>query len=387
MGRIAAEHGRACGVFMQNPAGRVAACNTAAVPRRVCGVVAAAWLLGISGATMPASHAFAPPNTHKEDPRAEVLRGSLVVEPGATCLATEPLVEHILSWLGEDRIPSDISIKVVGSASDPRAVVVEMRSAVAKVDRPFPRAPANCSDLHAVIGLAIAMAIDATFARELIDEVAPQQPVVPPPSPPASTDQVDNEMPPRLLAPPPAVDLPVRAPAKFRASIAARAGVWVYVLPIIAGGGQLHAEFAWHPWFELRAGVLGGRASTRTVGERPLAYGLLAGRADACFGPEAGLGRPRPRFCVGAAAGGLRVVAPELSAGQWGLWLAGALGIELRVVATPRFRLDAVFESLVTARASQLGFRNRNKDGSLPEFVSFPRVGVMLGVGGAFTVR
>jgi hypothetical protein len=92
------------------------------------------------------------------------LSAALEVSPGATCLESERLQDHILGWLGVSKVAQGISIRVQGSPLFARVVsfrIVQGTSTLA--ERSFEPAPRLCADLHAAVGLAIAMALKASL--------------------------------------------------------------------------------------------------------------------------------------------------------------------------------------------------------------------------------
>src|SRR5262245_58554465 len=92
------------------------------------------------------------------------------VDPGATCLDAGVLIEHIVSWLGTDQVDPGLSIEVVGSTKFSRFVSFRIARHDAELaERRFEPGPARCEDLHAALGLAIALACKATVLNGLVD--------------------------------------------------------------------------------------------------------------------------------------------------------------------------------------------------------------------------
>lgn len=101
-----------------------------------------------------------PPHARADD----ALEDALHVEPGATCVRTNQLIEHIETWLGASPLPSALTIKVHGSALFARVVWFEVvQGGVVQAERRFEPGPARCEDLHAALGLTIALAIKASL--------------------------------------------------------------------------------------------------------------------------------------------------------------------------------------------------------------------------------
>src|SRR5262245_26408038 len=62
-----------------------------------------------------------------EDADGRPLEDAVRVDPGATCLQADGLVDHIASWLGTDFIDSSLTIDVRGSPHFARAVRFEVQ--------------------------------------------------------------------------------------------------------------------------------------------------------------------------------------------------------------------------------------------------------------------
>lgn len=329
------------------------------------------------GATLPvpdASPGRAP--TTNRRPIAAVLR----VMPGATCLSAETLAEHVPAWLGRDEVELGVDIEVRGDPFVANAAAITVTTPAGRIERAFDDGPPGCSDLHAVLGLAIAMAIDASVLGTLGYEV-----VDPPPPSPAPLPASDSERPPlqarrRPVEPPPRL-------ARLRAVAAVRGGLWAGLVPGLAGGGQLHAELGWRPWFELRVGVLGGYGQRRPLGTGTVEFGLAAGRLDVCFGVQRR--RLRPRLCIGGAAGASQALTRGLEPGQALVspWVGAALALELRIVTTRVFAVDVSLDGVVPFFKPSIAVRDPIDASMIVDSVNSAPVGAVLAIGGAFTIR
>lgn len=307
------------------------------------------------------------------------IAAALTVNAGATCLAAETLAEHVTTWLGGDTIDAGVTIEVRGDPFARTAAVILVRTPAGLIERAFDDGPPVCSDLHAVLGLAIAMAIDASVLTGLGYEVIDQAP------PPVTPQAVDSERPPLRARRQASEPTPRRA--RVRAVAAARGGLWLGTLPGLAGGGQLHVELGWRPWFELRVGAFGGYGGRRALGGGTVEFGLVAGRVDVCFGVQRR--RLRPRLCVGPAAGALQAIGRgfEAASGVVSPWGSAAAALELRVVATRVFAVDIVLDGIVPFFKPVVAVRDPAKPGMIGDAVNFAPAGVMFGLGGAFTIR
>jgi hypothetical protein len=312
-------------------------------------------------------------------PTTRSIAAALTVSAGATCIAAETLAEHVTSWLGVDTIAADITIEVRGDPFARNAAVILVRTPAGLIERAFDDGPPGCSDLHAVLGLAIAMAIDTSVLSGLGYEVIDSAP------PPAVPQAVDSERPPLLARRRPNEPTPRRA--RLRAIAAARGGPWIGAVPGLGGGGQLHVELGWRPWFELRLGALGGYGGRRALGTGTVEFGLVAGRVDVCFGVQRR--RLRPRLCIGPAAGVLQAVAHGFQATSDVVspWLGATAALELRIVATRVFAVDVVLDGVVPFFKPLVAVQDPSKPGMIGDAVNFAPAGVMFGLGGAFTIR
>lgn len=362
------------------------ACHTAPVsPRRPVGrVLAGAALLlwtrpvaaspGLRGRLAPTAVPNASPGrspTVKLRPIAAALR----VVPGATCLSTRTLAEHVPVWLGRDEIDASVSIEVRGDPFVTNAAAITVLTPAGVIERAFDEGPPGCSDLHAVLGLAIAMAIDASVLGTLGYEVVD----------PAPASVVDSERPPLQARRVPSD--PTARLARLRAVAAVRGGLWAGMVPGLAGGGQLHAEFGWRPWFELRLGVLGGYGQRRPLGIGTVEFGLGAGRLDICFGVQRR--RLRPRMCIGGAAGVYQALTRGLESGQALVspWISAAAALELRIVTTRVFAVDVSLDGVVPFFKPSIAVRDPIDASMIVDSVHSSPVGAVLAIGGAFTIR
>ena len=380
---VTAPTGPACPIPWRS--GVAAASGRGGVDARGLGrvVVGVGALLWGTPAWAGAPVAFPVPDVSPGRAPTPTIRGvqeALKVSPGATCLSAETLVEHVRSWLGGDEVAVGVQIEVTGDEQASDAAVITVHTPAGVIERPFEHGPPGCSDLHAVIGLAIAMAIDASVLASLgYDVIEGPQPVA---------QAVDSELPPleaRRPAAQPTATQPRRA--RLRAAAALRGGLWLGALPGIAGGGQLQVELGWRPWFELRAGVLGGRGGRQPLASGTVELGLVAGRMDACFGLSRR--RLRPRLCVGPAAGVYQALGRGLDEAVTVVdpWVAAALAVELRIAATPVFAVDVTLDALIPFIKPVVQARDKDKPGMIGDAVTFAPVGVVIGLGGAFTIR
>lgn len=312
-------------------------------------------------------------------PTRRSIAAALTVTPGATCLSAETLAEHVPTWLGRDEVDVGVRIEVRGDVFARNAATLTVQTPAGLIERSFEDGPPGCSDLHAVLGLAIAMAIDASVLTELGYQVVDE--------PPPPTPAVDSERPPLLTRRAASEPTPRRRGARLRAIAGVRGGLWVGMLPGLAGGGQLHVELGWRPWFELRLGALGGYGGRRPLGGGMVEFGLVAGRVDACFGVQRR--RLRPRLCLGPAVGALQAVGSDFPVinDVVSPYVAATLALELRIMTTSMFALDVTLDGVVPFIKPLVQITDPNKASMIRDAVNLAPVGLVIAVGGAFTIR
>jgi hypothetical protein len=298
--------------------------------------------------------AFAPKRASAAD-HTRPLREAIAVEPGATCLETATLVEHVQSWLGADVADSDVSIEVRGSSDQPRVVEFHtLHAGRAVAYRRFAPGPERCEHLHAALGLAIAMAIRAS----LIDELAGT-----------------------------AADAGVRVPEASANTarswaIGADALAGLAVLPGAAFGLDVRIERALAHHFYVSFGLLGLAALGETFDHTPGHFDvwLLAPRIDLCAGLALS---PRllGRGCMGLSGGGLYAHGHGFPSSQDELarWFAVVNGLDFTADLAKTWSLNlAVSVILPLARTSIVV---RDSTGLVVEGRDLATVGGFLGVG------
>jgi hypothetical protein len=255
------------------------------------------------------------------DEPAHSLRDAIRVEPGATCLDAATLVEHVASWVGTQAVDGRIVVDVRGSPDQPRVVGFQMvRDGRVVAVRTFDPGPSRCEQLHAVLGLAIAMALNAS----LIDQVAPATLPSAAPALPLATAAVTRE------------------PLGWSVTASAISGL--AVLPDPAFGGELRIERALTPTFQVRLGALALLASGETFDGVPGHFDewLLAPRADLCAGLDV-TRRIRARGCMGVAGGALHASGSSYPTSQSTFirWLVAANELGATAELGRRWSIDA----------------------------------------------
>ena len=312
------------------------------VVRPVAGGFAACIAFGLLvAATGPAR---AQPAPSRDVPQG--LADAIELDPGATCLEENRLVAEVQTWLGRDRLRSDVHVRVQGDDHDPRAVAFRITRGVSTRERRFDGLPAGCEDATAVVGLAIALAIDA---NALTGFVAP----------------VNAE------------------PSEPRGLFAVQASAGFDVLPSGSLGATAGVEYRVVDWLSVRLDLLTQFSWANTIDTVQGQYdvALAAAFPQICAGGNIAIGA-RFELCSGSAAGVLHAAGHgyTVSRSSTGSWLVASGGVRLRFVAGIPWALDVegVFPIHVPAfraesAAGTAAFREPNPAGAL------------LSVGPAFT--
>jgi len=99
-----------------------------------------------------------------QEPR-RALTDAISITEGASCLTHDAVTANVQGWLGSATVPGELSVLVELAGVDDRGdvafVVLRAQDPIAR--RSFSAMPVTCADRRAVLGLAIAIAIDATL--------------------------------------------------------------------------------------------------------------------------------------------------------------------------------------------------------------------------------
>lgn len=355
---------------------------------RAAAWVAATWLASV-GSARAAPVVEVPELSPEVDPLGErvAVADALALDPGATCLEHDRLVEQVVTWLERDELDPRLTVVVVGDPIEVRTLRFTLQDRGTPIaERTFVPGPSSCDDLHSVVALAIALAVDATVLESV--GIAPAPPREPAPAPAPAPRPEPTPTP--TIEPSPLPDLAPRPrPWVLRASL--RGLLTVGVPPTLGGGGQLGLEAGWRDLVDVQLGVLATSAGAQPVdagaqssGEATLTVSLVAGRADACVGPR--LRRVRPRLCGGVLAGAAlaegrgfrddyRATLP---------WLAVALGGDVRVGLSARTALSFGLDGLVSLVRPVFDVR---EDFEVRQLRDLPRFGAAIGMGVVVTLR
>ncbi|GEM_PF-2243721 len=313
------------------------------------------------------------PDTAPEMAPEWTLADAVSLTPGATCLHTETLVEGIRSWRDDDALAQRVTVVVHGDTDDPRRVGFDVHvDTHIAVHRDFERAPERCADLHAVLALAIAIALDDTLATELG--------IVPPPSP----VPVEVDTPPPIEAG--EGDLPdfedPRPPerrARPRMGLSAVAGLYAGVAPRLSAGGALSFDVWPTDHLDIRIGVSTTHLPGYPLGAGTVATSIATGRFDLCWGtaPLA----VRLRLCAGFAGGASVSQGRGYSSNfRRALpWFAGIVGVDVLVHLVGPLGLEIRIEGVVPTLRTELEVDS--EAGANIDTVRFPPIGLVVSVG------
>lgn len=303
---------------------------------------------------------------------------ALSLEPGATCLEHDRLSEQVVTWLERDELDPRLTVVVEGDPIEVRSLRFTLRDRGEVIaERAFAPGPSSCDDLHAVVALAIALAVDAT----VLESVGIGPAVSPPPSVEPRLDAPPEPEPEpvrAVLEPTPTLDLSPRPSRPWTLRAHAHGLLAINAPPTLGGGAAVGIEASWRDRIDLQLGAMATSAAPRAIAEGTLAVTLLAARVDLCAGPQ--LGRVRPRGCLGALAG--NAVAQGRGFDQDGRvvlpWMAVAAGGDVRIAVHRRVALSLGLEGLLSVVQPVFYVRQESQERQLQPL---PRVGALLSGG------
>jgi hypothetical protein len=251
------------------------------------------------------------------------LAEAIHVNRGATCIDEAALREQVRARLGSDTLDGDLRVAVDGSSSDETFVSFRIWQRERLIaERSFSPGPSQCAQMHAVVAVAIALALKVSLRDEDLAE-------------------------------------PARSPTGRWSVGAATIFSWS-VVPGVAGGALVWVERSFGEHFAAHLGLSGllgaGTTFERVAGE--FVSSSVAGEIAACGMPSLGRGI-RVRVCTGLegralfASGSGFATSKETSV-QWfslvtSLGVSGAITAEWALigalgVAVPLQKVQIVVE-------------------------------------------
>ncbi len=303
------------------------------------------------------------------------VREAITVSAGASCLDRERLAAVVVSTLRASEVDARIDVEVVGDPEDPLAIEysVHRRGEVIAL-RKFAPGPDDCAQLHAVVGVSVALAIDATALPSLEQETKTTPP--PTPTPAKVKPGSDDERAPRIDAEPRPRAGPIDSPWSLRLAIGG--GFAMNTPPRFGGYGDLAIEGGWEDYFDVRASMLAASAVPRTTPAGRTTLSVLGGRLDLCGGYRWRM--LRPRGCLGVVGGAAFGTGQGFQDDRTSRipWLAIAFGADLRVRVARRVELELGVDGV--AHAVRPAFDYIDENGARRAVQEFPRVGLLTGL-------
>lgn len=300
------------------------------------------------------------------------LADALIVEPGATCIDHATLVDVLASWRDDPRVDLRVTVRVRGSDSDPLALAFELTvGQEVVIERRFDPAPSDCADLHAVVALAIAIALDDSLASELGIVEASKQP-----RPVEQVAAGDGDLPRERRS---STDKRREGPDL---AVTAAGGLFAGLTPRLSAGGLVSFDIRPRDHFDVRLGVLATHMPHFDLDAGRVAVTLAAGRVDLCWGTAPI--EVRLRVC-GAAAGGATVSRASGFTSNFRRttpWFAGLVGVDLTAQLIGPLALELRVEGVFAFQRTRLDVRS--DAGQLLASEVFPLVGVLVAVGPRF---
>jgi len=241
--------------------------------------------------TTRASVLFAQPAAVVDNP----LDAAIDVSPGATCLDAGRLEAQVRTWLRRGSVPAEVRVHVRGDEHDSRAVVFSIERHAKAYERRFDQLPEDCTEATAVVGLAVALAIDASSLRSLV------------------ANAPDEARPKRIL-------------------LALQVGAGFQVMPEGSVGPVVGVEYGLLDWLSVRLDALTqfswGNSIDGTSGVFDTA--LAAAVPDVCAGGAVG-DRLQLQLCSGAGFGVLHAQGRgfAVSRSATGSWVVAQGGVRL----------------------------------------------------------
>jgi hypothetical protein len=208
---------------------------------------------------------------------ARPIRDAIQLNPGASCLNLYRLSDAVTGLLSSDQLDRRISVEVSGDPVLPNVVSITIwRVHQAYATRRFSDAPDDCNQLHRLVALAIAFAIDATWLDK--------------PEHAKKEGSVKKETP----------EKPELEPLGF--AFGFDGAITSGMVPGFGFGGDLRLEYRIFSWLDARIAFLGVYGLMQPLGQGTVDSYVHALRLDACAGWPLD-SWVRLRGCLGGAIG------------------------------------------------------------------------------------
>ncbi len=253
---------------------------------------------------------------------------------GQGCIERDSLVSALRTSLGGATL--DARVRVVVRNEEPRGASFSIVRDGRSLGERRLGGGMECAQLRSALGLAIAVAIDATLVEmsDLARTAEVPRPPVPAPSAPP-LQPVARELP-RQASPPWA-----------RFSVGAAGLLWLDLLPVPVVGGELWAAYRPSRGLALRGTFLATDAGSVPLGLSGTRVHLLAGRLEPCWVWDAGV--LEGHACAGVGAGAVEAdgygLPTNLSVAK--AWAAAAASADAQVPVASWLRLALNVEGFV----------------------------------------
>jgi hypothetical protein len=288
--------------------------------------------------------------TAEAQPGTHSLRSALRVEGADECLDAPVLAQRVSTWLGRPEVDSRLEVRVDATKDKMGFEVLRKDKLIA--ERRFSRTVRDCADRRAALGLAIALAIDATILESI---GVPSERVEP------GKQQTDRFV----------LSIPVSGHAMFE------------VLPEVTAGIQAGFEASWERFGFAVSGLV---TTPVTVGVEPGRADVLlaAGRVDGCI--YKWLDRGRLAACPGFAIGRLSAQGKDFdqSLEPEVLWAAATLRLAARLHLIGPFSLEVSADGLLSVVRPHLQVKERDTGRTVTD-KALPIAGASLGLGAVFS--
>ncbi|KIG16273.1 hypothetical protein DB30_04733 [Enhygromyxa salina] len=310
-----------------------------------------AWVASASAhASPPSSDPGVEPTRAPQIKPTRTLDDALSVEPGVTCLNRATLLADLRSWRDQDEVDPRVTIRVLGSTEDPHTLgfTLKVGDEIA-VDRSFAPAPDSCTDLHAVVALALAIALDDTLAGSLGIVEAP---------PPVEQIQAGDGDLPLLERHPRGSDATAPSRSGPALGLTVAPAAFMGLTPALSGGGELLFDVRPLAHFDVRIGALATHLPNFALDQGRVGITVAAGRLDLCWGstPRA----VRLRTCAAVAAGATIAAGHDFSTNfrRSIPWLAGIAALDVAIQLVGPLALELRVEGVFPLQRTRIDVRS-----------------------------